>query len=296
MIVITGASGFIGSNLTNYFIKKCKIFRTISIRSGHRLKFNFDDKVIIHLSALVHDTKLSNFQIFKEANFEITKEIFENFLNSEAKDFIFISSVKAAADSCDQVLNEDFPPNPSTPYGISKLLAENYLLSKEIPKGKRIIILRPCMVHGPLNKGNLNQLDKFVRWNFPWPLASYENKRSFCSIDNLCFIINEIIEDNSIPSGIYNVADDSSISTNELIYLIARIQGKKLQFWRINKRVINSIAKVGSYLKLPINSEMLYKLTGSYVVSNSKIKNYIKKPLPISLKEGLVLTIKSFES
>ena len=91
------------------------------------------------------------------------------------------------------------------------------------------------MIHGPGNKGNLNLLYKLVSNNIPWPLGAFENKRSFCSIDNLMFIIKEIIEREDIPSGIYNVADDQPLSTNELIMLIAESKDRSPKIWNILK-------------------------------------------------------------
>ena len=165
-----------------------------------------------------------------------------------------------------------------------------------MPEGKRVYILRPCMIHGPSNKGNLNLLYKIVSKGLPWPLGKFKNKRSFCSIDNLCFIINELIENDQIPSGIYNIADDEPFSTNELISFISESQGKNLHIWNIPKFLINAFAKIGDILKLPLNSERLIKLTESYIVSNDKIKNAINKPLPISSKDGLMKTFNSFNN
>ena len=73
------------------------------------------------------------------------------------------------------------------------------------------------MIHGPNNKGNLNLLYSFVKKNIPYPFGSFENKRSFVSIDNLCFVIKELIENKEIPSGVYNISDDQTLSTNELV-------------------------------------------------------------------------------
>jgi nucleoside-diphosphate-sugar epimerase len=194
----------------------------------------------------------------------------------------------------DGELNEEFIPNPVTHYGKSKLLAEHYILSKEMPAGKRVYILRPCMIHGAGNKGNLNLLFRLVSKGIPWPLGAFDNKRSFCSIDNLLFIIRELIENESIASGIYNITDDEPISTNELISLIADSNFKKPKIWKISKSWIVFIAKLGDLLKLPLNTETLQKLTESYEVSNSKIKTAIGKSLPLSSKEGLIKTFNSF--
>ena len=108
-------------------------------------------------------------------------------------------------------------------------------------------------------------------------------------------LINEILENESIPSGIYNLADDNSISTNILINLIADSQNKKARVIKIPKQLISSIATIGDIFKLPLNSERLQKLTESYVVSNQKIVNAIGKPFPYSGEEGLVKTFQSFK-
>src|SRR3546814_3353608 len=117
------------------------------------------------------------------------------------------------------MLSEDMMPAPQTPYGQSKWRAEQYLNSQLLPAGKRLFILRPCMIHGPGNKGNLNLLYQVVSKGLPWPLAAFDNERSFLSTDNLNYIIKRILEDADIPGGTYNLADDDPRSeehTSEL--------------------------------------------------------------------------------
>jgi len=152
------------------------------------------------------------------------------------------------------------------------------------------------MIHGPGNKGNLNLLYKIVSKGFPWPLGAFENKRSFCSIDNLCFIINELINNEAIPSGVYNIADDEPLATNDLIKFIAESQEKKYHILNLPKSIIKFLCKLGDFLKLPLNSERLNKLTENYIVSNKKIITAINKPLPLSAKEGLMKTLNSFNT
>lgn len=292
MIYLTGSSGFVGKSFVNYFKRD-------NVRVSSRGKeFKIDDaKVVIHLAGKAHDLKnTSESHEYYEVNTELTKKVFDTFLYSEAKVFITLSSVKAVADEVDGFLTEDHVPNPFTHYGKSKLLAEQYVLSKEIPEGKRVYVLRPCMIHGHGNKGNLNLLYKLVSKNIPWPLGAFENKRSFCSIDNLMFIFKELIESEDIQSGIYNVADDEPLSTNELIGLIAQSQNRNPKLWNISKKFIEGVASIGNKLHLPLNTERLQKLTSSYVVSNAKIKAAIGKPLPVSSREGLLKTFKSFNN
>jgi nucleoside-diphosphate-sugar epimerase len=288
-IFITGASGFVGSNiisnLTEYIFRKYDRTENIEIM----------EDIVLHLAGKAHDLKqISNSNEYYEVNTELTKKIFDAFLTSKAKVFITISSVKAIADSIDTELTENHIPIPITHYGKSKLQAEQYILSKKVPIGKRVFILRPCMIHGQGNKGNLNLLFKVVKLGLPWPLGSFKNKRSYCSIDNLCFIINELILNENIPTNIFNIADDSSISTNEIIELMSKQLGKKHNIWNISKILIIYIAKIGDYLYLPLNTERLNKLTENYLVSNAKIKKYINKPLPYSITQGLIKTLQSF--
>ena len=292
LIFLSGSSGFVGISVLKYFGTD----NVLKYRRGD--DFNFDSaSSIIHLAGKAHDLKkTSNPADYYQVNTELTKKVFDAFLDSEAKVFITLSSVKAVADQVVGELTEEHIPSPTTHYGKSKLLAENYILSKKIPFGKRVYILRPCMIHGPGNKGNLNLLFKIVSKNIPWPLGSFENKRSFFSIDNLMFIFRELIEREDIPSGIYNVADDEPLSTNELISFIAHSQKRKPKLLKISKGLIEFLAAIGDKFHLPLNTERLIKLTSSYVVSNSKIKMAIGKPWPVSSREGLFKTFSSFNS
>ena len=108
------------------------------------------------------------------------------------------------------------------------------------------------------------------------------------------FIIKELIEREDIPSGVYNVSDDETLATNELIDLIAQSQNRKAKIWNISKGLIESVAPIGDKLYLPLNTERLHKLTSTYIVSIAKIKIAIGKPMPVSSRKGLLKTFKSF--
>ena len=149
------------------------------------------------------------------------------------------------------------------------------------------------MVHGPHNKGNLNLLYKFVSKGFPYPMGAFDNKRSFTSIENLCFIVKKCLEQN-ISNGIYNVSDDEPLSSKELVRLMGKTISKPARVLNLNKGLIVLLAKVGDFLKLPLNTHRLNKLTENYVVSNEKIKKALSIDLPISAVDGLTKTIKSF--
>lgn len=305
-ILISGATGFIGNNLIEYLqehstgIEIVRLIRTKETASDitwdeinlSSLK-GFD--AIIHLAGKAHDTKnTSDDAEYFKVNFELTKKLYDLFLQSDLKKFIFMSSVKAVADKVDGTLVESALANPATAYGKSKLKAEEYIVEQSVHSNKQYYILRPCMIHGPGNKGNLNLLYQFARLGIPYPLASFENKRSFLSIDNLCFVIQKLLEQ-EIESGIYQVADDETLSTSELVINMALANNKQPKLWKVAKELVINTAKVGDKFNLPLNSERLQKLTESYVVSNEKIKKAIGvSNLPQPAREGLMRTIKSF--
>jgi nucleoside-diphosphate-sugar epimerase len=292
-VFITGSSGFIGTNLKKYFNKQYSFTEF----NKNQKKIEISEEIVIHLAGKAHDLKKVSSEIdYYRINTELTKQVFSTFLKSNAKIFIFLSSVKAAVDQLDEILTEDYESKPTTHYGKSKLLAEEYILNNSNTKGKKVYILRPCMIHGPGNKGNLNSLYKIVSKGFPWPLGAFENKRSFCSIDNLMFIIKELIEREDIPSGVYNIADDEALSTNDVISILAESQNRKAKVWKVSKGLIQFLAKLGDVFRLPLTTERLKKLTESYVVGNQKIKSAIGKPLPVSAKNGLLKTFNSFHN
>ncbi len=309
-VLVTGAFGFIGTNLSesikatnSHELIAVDLFQPEKHAYGEFFDWNHLEEinwakveVIIHLAGKAHDTsKTKDEKIYFDINVGLTEKIFKYFKESNAKKFIFFSSVKAVADTVNEnVLTELTLPNPHTPYGKSKFAAEKYILNQDLPKNKKIYILRPCMIHGPGDKGNLFLLYKLLQRRIPWPLGLFENKRSFTSIDNLLFVLNNILEKDIAP-GFYLMADDDAISTNRLIQLIAESKGTKAQIWKLNKKMIYSIAQLGDLLGLPINSERLKKLTESYVVSNKKlIRTLGISKMPVSAEEGIKKTLQSF--
>ena len=322
-ILITGIHGFVGSNLVialrDYHAlygldiitpEKEGVVKTFSWKDIETTSFpmqflpKFD--AIIHLAGKAHDTKnQSASQVYFDINTGLTQKIFDFFLESSAKKFIFFSSVKAAADSVvGDMLTEDVIPTPVGPYGESKIAAEEYILSKlrsehgelkvAMQRDKRVYILRPCMIHGPGNKGNLNLLYNVVKKGIPWPLGDFENKRSFTSIDNLCYVVEGLLT-KDVASGIYHMGDDEALSTNELIALMCEAMGKEPHIWKMNRKMMEGCAGLGTLLHLPLNTERLRKLTENYVVSNEKIKSALGiDRMPVRAADGIMKTIRSF--
>ena len=284
-ILITGIHGFIGSNFIRALRDKhtlygldiifpCRdgVIQTFSWRDIEPTSFPFQIlpkfDAVIHLAGKAHDTKNQSVaQSYFDINTGLTQKIFDFFMESSAKKFIFFSSVKAAADSViGDILTEDMIPTPVGPYGESKIKAEEYIKEhfEYSTTDKQVYILRPCMIHGPGNKGNLNLLYNVVKKGIPWPLGDFENRRSFTSIDNLCCVIEGLLI-KDVPTGIYHMGDDEALSTNELIVIMCEAMEKQPRIWKMNKRFMEACAGLGTLLHLPLNTERLRKLTEKWL-------------------------------
>ena len=313
-MLITGIHGFVGSNLVAYLAPKNGIYGLDIIapeKDGVVKTYSWEDldaglvpevDAIVHLAGKAHDTKnQSAADVYFKVNTGLTQKIFDYFLaHPTIKKFVLFSTAKAAADKVEGVLTEDVVPSPVGPYGESKIAAEQYILNtmKKRPdefKNRGVYIFRPCMIHGPGNKGNLNLLYNVVKKGIPWPLGAFENRRTFTSIENICFAVNGVLTQD-VPSGIYNMGDDEALSTNELIEEICQSLGKRAHIWRLPKGLMNGIARVGGFLHLPLNQERLRKLTENYVSSNAKIKKALGVDcMPVAARDGLKKTLASFK-
>lgn len=305
-ILITGIHGFVGGNLVSYLAPDHVIYGMDIVapdKEGVVKTYSWDDldaglvpdvDAIIHLAGKAHDMKnQAAAEVYFKVNTGLTQKIYDYFLKSSASKFIFFSTAKAAADRVEGVLTEDVVPAPVGPYGESKIKAEKYIQAHPA-EGKSVYILRPCMIHGPGNKGNLNLLYSVVSKGIPWPLGAFDNRRTFTSVENICFAVNGLLTKDA-PSGIYNMGDDEALSTNELIEAICSALGKKAHIWRLPKSLMTGVARVGGWLHLPLDPERLRKLTENYVSSNAKIKAALGiEKMPVDARNGLIITIQSF--
>ena len=282
MVYITGITGFIGQNLSHYLGENVV---GVNLRKQDPLVFE-KGAAVVHLAGKAHDLKKTSGPLeYFAVNTELTKKVFDAFLASEASVFVFMSTVKAL----------EGQEIGASAYSQSKYQAEEYILAQKVPSGKRVYVLRPVMVHGPGNKGNLNLLFGVVKRLGIWPLAAFENQRSFVSVENLCFVVKALIDHENMASGVYEVADEEALSTNQLVALAGEALQKKVAFWKIPKGLVYLLAKLGDVLPLPLNSERLEKLTENAVVDASPLLKALGiKSLPLRTLAGFKKTFESF--
>ena len=282
-VQLTGASGFIGQNLT-----KLLKFECIRAKISTTEPFKISADIFIHLAGIAHnlDSKITSNQ-YQTINTELTKKAFDAFLLSNAKIFILLSTVKAVRNESDSIITEESIESPSTDYGRSKLQAEKYILSRDLPKDKLIYILRPALITGPGVKGNMQRLYNFSNKSFNWFLSSINNQRSFCNILNLNFVIEQLIERIDIPSGIYLLSDNETISTGEIVNELS-IKGIKYKNLSIlSASFIIFLLKFDKFIGYTTILSPLRTLASNYIISNKKITKALGKSLPFSTLEGI---------
>ena len=296
--LLFGSNGFLGSHLQSKV--EGEVIGVNIRQQNWQGNIPEDANVFINCIGKAHDHKgTATEKDYYFANYELVKVIFEEFLTSNAQIFIHISSIAAVEENeRNEVLTENSVANPQSYYGKSKNAAEEYLLKQTLPSGKKLFILRPSMIHGEGDKGNLTLLYKIISKGIPYPLGAFQNSRTFISVDNVVFLMNEIIKKHKeMESGIYHITDDESLSTQKIIEIIGTAIVKKPLILSPPKFLINVLAKFGDMISLPINSKRLKKMTSNLIVSNQKIKTALNiDSLPVSAEEGMRKTIESFKS
>jgi nucleoside-diphosphate-sugar epimerase len=291
-ILITGNSGFIGKSLTDDLTQNFNLL--LPTRNTLKSSELFNDvDAVIHLAGKAHDNRqFVKGNDYEEINTKLTVDLFDRFLLSECEMFIFMSSILVLGSSSSFPLTEDSIPAPFSQYSNSKQLAENYILSKLSITSKKVIIIRVPLVYGKEQKGNMKNLFDFIDKIPFWPLGSYHARKSFCDINNLKFVINKILLNKNMPSGIYHVADDVEYSLNELYIRLSKSINRNPIIISIPKLIISVMAYIGSLLRLSFNHIRLEKLSSSLLVSNNKIKSALNIQLPYGGYEVLVTIFK----
>ncbi len=298
-IYFFGSSGFIGQHLLNNLKGQNIEVEERSARGSFWERAN-DELALIYVNLVgkAHDhEQLAKEEDYYFVNVELTKRIFNEFVHSRAELFVHVSSLAAVEEFESMLpLKETDPCHPQSFYGKSKRAAEVWLLDQQLPMNKKLIILRPPMVHGKGDKGNLGLLYKLISKGIPYPLSAFDNKRSFISIDNFIFFVKQIIQGyDKLDNGVYHISDDEPVSTSEIITIIQQVVGRNVMNLTIPKVVVSAIAKLGDFIPIPLNSKRLKKMTSNLVVDNSKIKKQLGvNILPSTAQEGLKRTISYF--
>jgi len=314
-VMVTGASGFIGRCLCQQLVKQghpvIGVYRNsnppkISELNGIKplLIDNIDDStnwseipsdcdVIIHLAARVHqmnDTVANPLEAFRKVNTYGTLKLAQHAEQLGVKQFIFLSSigVNGAATTIEKPFTENDVPRPYTPYTQSKWEAESEL--NKLASVSNIVVthIRPPLVYGPGNPGNLLRLFKLVDTGLPLPFRTVKNKKSFVGIDNLVSALIKAIDHKNARNETFVVADDQSVSLPHLLRIIA-------QGLDVPSRLIPFPVPLLLFLTRMIGKQgPLKQLTDSLVIDNRKIKEQLEWQPIRDTDDGLIEAARAY--
>lgn len=292
-VLVTGANGFIGTRL-------CRLLTShgykIRILSHKRLDDNSEAfqmdlasdncplglctgiEAIFHLAGKAHDLAENSEDVkhYFDINTEGTRKLLEAARQADVKQFIFFSSVKAVGNLENQLMDESVTAEADTPYGQSKFAAEQLVLfGGYVPKP---VVIRPSMVYGKAEKGNLARMIRAIaRGVFP-PLPETQNLRSMVHVDDVARAALLAAENPNAAGQIYIVTDGHFYSTRQIYDWIRSALAKPSIGWSIPLGLLNGLAKTGDFIsqilgrRFLFDSAALQKLTGSACYSSAKIE------------------------
>ena len=327
IVLITGATGFVGRYLCRELI-----LRGYHVRGVYRRAVSVMEELpgvewihitdigpdtdwsealngvnyVVHLAALAHQVGkkgVGRLDEFMRVNAFGTRRLAEQCREAGAvKRFLYVSSIGAVRSLSKDRITESTACQPETDYGKSKLAGEiaiREILREDEPDW---CILRPTLVYGPGNPGNMARLLKLVNTGLPLPLASIANKRSFIFVGNLVDAIATSLTHPAASRKVYMVSDGQDISTPELIRLLANSAAKPVRLVSMPAGVLMLIGKVGDVVEnifgvsTGLDTYSVKRLTGSLTVDPSAIMRELSWHPPYTLNQGLELTIHKEEN
>ena len=308
-VLLTGATGFIGTELCQHFTHLSKIRIRVALRASNpaypqaTVVSSIDRHTdwttalqgidtVIHLAARAHqikDTAPNPEQAFYEVNTAGTANLVRQSIEAGVKHFIFISSIGAMATLSDDVLTADSPCRPDTPYGLSKLAAEQALIQQTQGTGMTYTIIRPPLVYGPGNPGNMARLIKLVNTGLPLPLGAIHNRRSLVALPNLVDLITTCLTHPAAANQTFLVSDNEDLSTTDLLRRLAKALDKPARLIPVPMPIIQSTAQIIG------KPALAQRLCGSLQVDISKTQTLLGWTPPVSVDQGLRLTAQHFQ-
>lgn len=300
---LTGGSGFLGRHLIDALHDAGISIEAVSRaappndRSGVKWRpapvdWNTDQlgeamrgcDVVVHMAARAHKIDHLNEQtwpLLSKANIELTETVFQAAEAARVKQFIFISSIGAVCSFSEAVVDEFTPPSPDTKYGISKRQAEIRLESLAINSSLALTIIRPCLMYGRGNPGNMASLARLIDIGIPLPLASIKNRKSFVYVGSVVKLIEAALLNASSYGQLFTAADDEWVSTPELCLAIATARGTRIRLWHLPiplLRAAGHIGDAGAFFSRQnplLGTYSIDRLVGSLPCSNARAKQIL---------------------
>ena len=303
--LVTGATGFIGQQLVKALSGAGTTVRALvrprhaglgippyaygnvtptmgDLTEPHSLRRACDDiDTVFHLAGYAHADDANGdaaAMLHRKITVEGTRVLLAEALSAGVCRFVFVSSVKAAGEGCEECLDETAPVSPVTSYGRAKLDAEKIVLDMGRAHRMHVSILRLPLVYGSGNKGNLPRMIEAIdRGRFP-PLPEVYNKRSMVHVDDVVRALRLAVENPGANGEVYLVTDGRAYSTYEICALIRRTLGRSEPKWNVPISVLRAAAGIGDAIggirgrPFFFDSITLNKLIGSAWYSSEKVE------------------------
>lgn len=310
-VLVTGASGFVGSTLCGHLLAKGQAvtgavrnmpgkpllgveYRVVSSLSAET---NWSEALagmnaIVHCAARVHimkETSTDPLVAFREMNVKGTACLAKQAADNGVKRFVFISSIKVNGESTSgRPFTADNTPAPEDPYGISKWETEQVLQKIAEKTGLEVVIIRPPLVYGPGVRANFLKLMQAVKLGLPLPLGAINNHRSLVALDNLIDLIDTCLNHPAASNQTFLVSDGSDLSTTVLLQNMAAALGRPARLIPVPESVLWVVAKLLG------KKSIAQRLCGSLQVDINKTKDMLSWSPPVTVDEALRKTAAHF--
>lgn len=305
-ILLTGATGFVGSVLLNkidasnlvvlgrkspdnyggifhqYKIDSCSDFSTALLGV----------EAIVHCAARAHimnDDALDPLNEFRKVNVEGTLNLATQAAVAGVKRFIYISSIKVCGESTSgskAFVESDVAP--SDPYSVSKMEAENALYQLSLETGMEVVIIRPPLVYGPSVKANFLNLLKLSDTRLPLPFACVNNKRSMIYVENLVDFIILSIDHPKAANETFLISDGEDLSLANLIRIFRKAMNRPSWLLPVPVSLFKLVGKFTG------KTAVVDRLVGDLQVDSTKARKLLDWTPPFSVEEGIAETVKDF--
>jgi len=312
LILLTGATGFVGSALITRFLQDNTSVRAAVRREIYEFPKGVDlvqvgdltpdidwrgaltgVDAIVHLAARVHvmhDVAVDPLAEYRRVNVEGTLNLALKAALAGVRRFVFVSSVKVNGESTvlGKPFSPDDPPDPQDPYGISKREAEDGLFALSRETGMEVVIIRPTLVYGPEVKANFYIMMQWLHKGVPLPFGAVQNKRSLVALDNLVSFIVHCLDHPKAVNEIFLISDGEDVSTTELLQKMANAFGKRALLLPV------PVALMKFFAYLLGKGDVAQRLFGSLQVDSSKARDLLGWRPVTTMDEQLKKTADAF--
>ncbi|GHX41113.1 UDP-glucose 4-epimerase [Vibrio cholerae] len=296
MLLVTGATGFIGGHLSKniksarYVVlnrNECSFADTYHVDSINGSTtwsgaFHGID-AIVHLAGVAHRNNSSSYG-YKEVNTEGTIQLANEAVKAGVKRFVFVSSIGVNGTSTQaKPFSLDSEPSPHNDYARSKYDAEIGLKKIAKETGLEVVIVRPTLVYGPNAPGNFGMLTKLIKRLPVLPFGLATNRRDFISVQNLAALLVTCATHPSAAGHTFLASDSETVSIKEFTNAIAKGLGKKVFQLPV------PVALMRSAGKLVGKSDMIEQLYDNLEVDSSNIKEVLGWTPPYTMEQSMAL-------